>query len=404
MRGLLFGIIIGMLAAIAGLYYYNHGKPPTFKKAKPVVQGVTTPQEISGVVYDEDKKQLILVGDENPGVFFLCEDKDDSDKRIPPAHTILKKFFEIEDCTTIAVPNGITATDFESIDIVKTGQYLILSESLRALLISNAKTQPQENPIRVQYPNAFAELGGHGLEGLAIKKNAAPKKGYDVTVLWEGGYPEARRMVDEMAATMCDPPAACPTPGSNSSVLSWNSYKPVIVRYENEVVLETSAFVDLSKRDTKMIEIDIPLLPTVTGTGLELLKTQRFRATDLVYSKTPSTGKPDTDPAYIVLLGSTGVPVPRPHHNEGGFEYTCLVEVTSNGALTGKYLDVKSLLAGPTGHLNAFGNWEGLSWYKDGQLLLVNDNDSRTPLTALIVDGPAAWPTKTANSNSNCHN
>lgn len=369
---------------------------------------ISPPWEVSGVVVDRDRKDgrpLVLVADESPGVYFSCKDGETpAGLKIKPP---LAKHFPITDCLENVIKNASVATDFESIAIIKPGEYLILSESLRALIVGHGETNSPTKSVssagqlKVQYYNTFGEIGGRGLEGLAIRVNNEKPSNFDVAALWEGGYPEEKRMVEQLGEiTLCEL-STC----KQKDLINFyrKDLKPVLVTFTSDLELNNNKVLDVKTKKPSDLgrETRIHVPAPATRLKPDDLATQRFRAPDLVWSK--PQGEKNSDPSeiistYIVLISSSSVP--KMIGGNEKYDYACLLEIAENGEPTGASLDIKALLdAHKLGSLREFANWEGLAWYNEDRLILVNDNINdpngpaweQIPLTALVVDGPGSW-------------
>lgn len=335
-----------------------------------------SPLEVSGVTVDhsrQDGNPIVVVGDEDPGVYFSCPDgkSESSDPAAPP----YVKHFLLRDCKSVEIKDAKAATDFESIDKVGDGEYLILSESSRTLIVAHGKTTTPTNhilkggPLKVQYHNTLSEVGGRGLEGLVVMRDSDNQ--LDPVVLWEGGYPEEKRLVPELQKT----------------TLYQHAIQPILVGINAKLDPNSTTALDVRFGNWKLDSVEVPLpiaeAPLPSSADPNLKNYHRFRATDLVAYK---NGNQDS---FVILISTSSIPFIDPGPQ---FEYACLLEVYTSGKPTGRSLDIKDILRRQgLATLLEYGNWEGLAWYDKKRLVLVNDNDSRTPPTALVIEGPDGW-------------
>ena len=355
------------------------------------------PHEISGITIDRsriDKSPLVLVGDESPGKYFACADAVGK-----PGSGALKKYFKINDCWEYGINNASVATDFESIKKVQDGEYLILSESLHALIVAHGDSKSTasklwtEGALVGQYYNSYTEVGGHGLEGFAIKADQnGDNKSFNIVASWEGGYPENRRLVEELG----------------NDDLHNKALDPVLV-IASEANDLSRTFGRRSTSGSRLQVHEGRISGQAAIRGLEVVSSpgQVFRVTDIVWGK-----KEGAATNYIVLASSAS--------NSGRpFRYSCLLDllVTTISIGSKKQIDINitnSLLIKDTnnradGADNAayqkFGkklidNWEGLAWYDNVKnkpagthedLIIVNDDGGDNFPVALVVSGPAGW-------------
>mgnify|MGYP001793421689 CR=1 FL=1 len=356
------------------------------------------PWEASGITIDRNRKDarpLIIVGDENTGRYYACKDRP----RPEPSNEKAADFsyFEIDDCLEYEIANASIATDLESIVTMNAGEYVVLSEPLRGLIIAHGETlegkkkTAHEGDLKLQYGGQFSEIGGRGLEGLTIRPNKT--NGHDIAALWEGGFPNKDDLVNDLVVKN----------GQDPNDPDDNSLKHVNINTDGDLrvddadtILEVTfdpEDVDSQTRLGTYIEVNTPRPAQLEGKSL-----QRFRAPDLVWGKnTTGNGGEDT---LILLISSLD-------KRDRNFDYKCLLEIGLNGEPTGNSLDINAYLSGNEDleHLKEHANWEGLSWYDDQHLIIVNDNENRkekeakpwkkVPLTALIFASPEGWdPTK----------
>jgi hypothetical protein len=318
------------------------------RSAEPPIPGV---EEASGLARDGDR--LLLVGDNDAGVYYsypLPADVDGtaSGRRLP---------IDPAQLTRHALSAGPYAADLESITVLADGRVAVLSESLGALLDA-------DGPVAV-YPRSCTELGGRGLEGLAVRP--LPDGGSRIAVLWEGGYPEDDAL----------PPAV-------RTALHGRSMRPRVFVHDlapgaRDVILrDRDAVIDVELRTSRPVGTE----PTA----------QRFRAPDLVWHEWEIDGRRQW--GFIVLMSSgwaerpaSGSPEECPPDPDGDSSRWCyrrLQRFTTDGRTWGDPLDLDTVLPSATRTLN----WEGLSWLVPGQSLMMIYDEK---LAGRRVDPPEAF-------------
>lgn len=292
------------------------------------LQGFATASELSecsGIV--RQNMNLIIVGDESPGTAYIYKLPDDLRPRTGP----LLHQFSIDSDVHREV-GGALAIDLESVEVLPNGKIVAISERLHALV--------GDSRILVEYPDLMGEIGGKGLEGLAISLSGK------VAALWEGGYFEPNKL----------PPAAgC----------SWTCpMKPLLCIHE----LPSGTGV-IRPNNADVVALNVPSPPDLT---------QSFRAPDLVWA---------SEDELIVLLSSTDAANKE-------FRFKWLQRFTSKGHPIGQPLNLCAKGYLPQGLRNGrYSNFEGLAWFEEGEsLVLINDHDDPTrPATAVVLD-ITPWP------------
>jgi hypothetical protein len=133
--------------------------------------------------------------------------------------------------------------------------------------------------------------------------------------------------------------------------------------------------VELKMRDAKLaVELEVP------KPAIEEPNGQRFRAPDLVWTRSP-IGSAD-DWIFLVLIVSQDS-VERPQ-----YLYHWLQRFDTKGKPVGEPLDLAQFL--PKDISSA--NWEGLSWFEPGKsLVLVHESNRTQPAHAFILNLPEDW-------------
>jgi hypothetical protein len=288
----------------------------------------------SGIARDGDA--LIIAADKVPGSYFRYPLAGEKGPRIPLLPEKLER-------KTIA--ETIAALDLEGISVLADGRVVVLSETLFSLI--------SETGIVVQYPEAFTEFGGIGLEGVTVRKNDDGSS--NVAVLWEGGYPDAEKIPYQLKESVRK-----------------IAFKPVIVLYS---IQPNERNLTLRTKDLKIFDLRVQTFP-----GSEP-QAQRFRAPDLVWHLLRK-GNGETEWGFIVLLSSqNGMPV-REYHN------LWLQRFDQAGKPFGSPIDFKKRI--PT-DLRTM-NWEGLGWFEPGKsLVLTFDNLAEQSPEAFILELPQDW-------------
>jgi|GEM_PF-3438118 len=166
-----------------------------------------------------------------------------------------------------------------------------------------------------KFPKAYKEICGRGLEGLAVRK---ADTGWEVAVLWEGGFYDTRKK-------KCDPPGVFAKP--KVAIVFWSPGKG-------------------TEGPVKEFELDVPEL----GNG------ERFRAPDLVWH----------DDELLVLLASED-------RGKQHRSHTWLHRFTLDGAAVGEPLKLEE----QWGPYREGKNWEALDWTLDGTGLVMGYDAKR---------------------------
>ncbi len=334
-------VVVAVLAAgLAGTALAAHaggGRP---------LDGIEEP---SGVTRHGD--ELLLVGDGDAAVWYACPVPTGARGLVPLAPASLAVH-------RLRASRG--ATDLEAVDVLADGRVVVLSEDAHALFDAHGRV--------VRYPDAWAEVDGRGLEGLAV----APEEGgaSRVAILWEGGY--LRR--------------------HGESGVSARRPRVLVHRVPAGAGRATLGRADVER------EVDL-LVPEPPGREPHA---QRFRAPDLVWHRwTGASGT--TEEGWIVLLSSGWGERPEPGSPEecavttadGRPRRWChrwLQRFTLDGAPAGEPFDLDPVLPEEV----RWNNWEGLGWFEPGAaLVLVYDETvaDRTvdPQRAFVLDLPAGW-------------
>jgi hypothetical protein len=134
--------------------------------------------EASGIVRYGD--ELLIVADSDPGAYY----------RFPVQGP--GPIFPVQPSRLVRVEwsAAALASDLEEIDVLADGRIVVLSERLRSLV--------DERGVVTEYDDPVADFGERGLEGLAVRHNANGSS--RVSVLWEGGYPSARDLPQQLVS------------------------------------------------------------------------------------------------------------------------------------------------------------------------------------------------------------
>jgi hypothetical protein len=290
--------------------------------------------EASGVTRQGD--YLLIVDDSVPGAFF----------RMPIPQPLTPNLsLNTSDVQFVGWPEGKLAIDLEGIDILADGRLALLSERLHALV--------GEQGLIVEYDKIVSEFAGRGLEGVAVK--SLPGEVSRVAVVWEGGYPQYPYV-----------------PLSLKQTAGRLAMKPLLLVHD----LKPHVFgVTILRNDAlKVAELDVPV-----PSGKEP-EAQRFRATDLVWSRFQRMDRSEW--GIVALLSSensSGVRV---------YQYHWLQRFGLDGVPVGQHLDLVNLLPPPIQALN----WEGMSWFERGKsLVLVHEGSHLQPSSAYILSLPTDW-------------
>jgi hypothetical protein len=238
----------------------------------------------------------------------------------------------------VRLKSGNLAIDLESVDLLADGRVALLSERLRALV--------GDEGILAEYDRELAELGGRGLEGLAVRPLAGG--GSRIAVLWEGGYTDQA----ERGGQWIQPGPFLP-----------------LVFIHDLPKLASAGRVRLA--DGQRVELKVPVLP-----GREP-EAQRFRAPDLVWCKLAGG-----EWGFLVLLSSQN------QVNPPVFRHKWLARFDLQGNSVGEPLDLGKLV--PAAHRDA--NWEGLAWFDAGRsVVLAHEGDRQLASHAFVLDLPKDW-------------
>lgn len=306
---------------IAGLLLTSCSSPPTLIEA-------------SGVVVDG--QGLIIVSDDTPGTIYrYAFNKRNKENLYTNNYTRL---------ATIPIDNvesqllfSKSAKDLESIDMLSTGEILVLSEQSRALFSTQG--------LVARYPKIMTEVRGRGLEGLAINSKN------QVAALWEGGYYSPSLL--EQSFTQENKKA-----GKRSA-----AHKPIFCIHPFPFSLKTK----VCQNGKGMGVLEVPATPDPT---------QVFRAPDLVWDV--------DDQSFIVLLSSLNAASDE-------FRYMWLQKFTTSGEAIGEALNLcdKGYLPAPL-RFGKASNIEGLGWYEKGKsLILINDHKATATAVVISVE---PWP------------
>ena len=167
----------------------------------------------------------------------------------------------------IPLPATPLAPDFEGIDRLADGKLVFLSERLRSLV-------GEDGPI-AEYDSLLGEFANRGLGGVAVRP--LPGGVSRIAVLWEGGYPDYASV-----------------PWSVRDVAGRQAMRPLVVVHDLNSGIRG---VDLKMRDAWLaVELEVP------KPAGEEPEAQRFRAPDLVWTRSP--GSSPEDWIFLVLIAS----------------------------------------------------------------------------------------------------
>jgi len=222
---------------------------------------------------------------------------------------------------------------------------VFLSERLRSLF--------GEDGLIAEYDSLLGEFANRGLEGVAVRP--MPGGVSRIAVVWEGGYPDFDSV-----------------PWSLRSTAGRQAMRPLVVVHDlNSGVRGVS----LKMRDAQLaVELAVP------KPAGEEPEAQRFRAPDLIWTRSPEGAADDW--IFLVLIVSQDS-VEQPH-----YLYHWLQRFDLQGNPVGEALDLAQFLPKDIGHAN----WEGLSWFEPGKsLVLVHESNRLQPAHAFILNLPEAW-------------
>ena len=245
----------------------------------------------------------------------------------------------------IPLPACPLAPDFEGVDRLADGRLVFLSERLRSLV--------GEDGLIGEYDSLLGEFANRGLEGVAVRPLSGGVS--RIAVVWEGGYPDYASV-----------------PWSLRGTAGRQAMRPLVVVHDLNSGVRG---VELKMRDARLaVELEVP------KPAGEEPEAQRFRAPDLVWTRSPG-GSVD-DWIFLVLIVSQDS-VERPQ-----YLYHWLQRFDLTGKPVGEPLDLAQFLPEDISHAN----WEGLSWFEAGKsLVLVHESNRRLPSHAFILNLPEDW-------------
>lgn len=284
--------------------------------------------EASGIV--KSGNALLLVDDERPGGYFRV-----SLPRIPLSR------IDPQAAKFIHLRNSSLALDLEGIAVLADDRVVVLSERPRALV--------SDGGLVWEYGEVLSEVGGMGLEGVAV--TALADSSSEVAVVWEGGYlrgstvpPPLRQALDTIIAD------------------------PVVFIHRIRAHAKWDALV---RDSTATVTLHLPRLDHPT-------RATTFRVPDIVWH-TPQHGQRQ----LIALLNS--------------FDRAQLLRFDpATGVPIGEPLDLRSVTSIPDSVQRLKPNWEGLGWFDVGRSLVIVDDkgqhrgDTLSPYIA-IVPLPPEW-------------
>jgi hypothetical protein len=291
-------------------------------------------REASGVFRQSDS--LLVVDDSDSGAYFSVPIAGERDPLIALQGTGVRR---------IPLPVTPLVPDFEGIDRLADGKLVFLSERLRSLVA-------EDGPI-AEYDSLLGEFANRGLEGVAVRP--LPGGVSRIAVVWEGGYPDYASV-----------------PWSLRDIAGRRAMRPLVVVHDLNSGVRG---VTLKMQDAKLaVELEVP-----KPAGQEP-EAQRFRAPDLVWTRSPN-GSVD-DWIFLVLIVSQDS-VERPQ-----YLYHWLQRFDLKGRPVGEPLDLAQFLPKEVSHAN----WEGLSWFEPGKsLVLVHEGTRKLPAHAFILNLPEDW-------------
>lgn len=284
-------------------------------------------REASGVV--RIRQDLVFVGDESAGKTFSV--------RVPPGLPLagagpFRGSFTV-DVATVGNVAGPLGVDLESLDVLPSGSVAVLSERLRALVVNQR--------IVAEYPGVMGEIGGKGLEGLSVRSDGK------LAALWEGGHFEPHKL---------------PTHVAGAGNLTGGPMNPIVCVHD----LPSSTDVEVCPDGDTAFILSVPATPDTT---------QAFRAPDLVWSRDGEE--------FIVLLSSTNAA-------NNAFRFKWLQRFSNTGTPIGEPVNLcaRGLLPDAL-RSGRDSNFEGLAWFDEENLVLINDYGQ--PATAVLID-VVPWP------------
>jgi hypothetical protein len=310
-------------------------------------------EEASGVIRLGD--HLLIVGDDEPGTYYRVPLAGVTPPRLPLEPSTLRP---------VRVANAEQVTDLEAVDVLADGRIVLLSEDLRALVDAEG--------VVARYDEGWSELGGRGLEGLAVRPG--PEGGSRVAVVWEGGYLSARRL-----------------PPETREQLARSARRPRVLVHD---LAAGERDVTVDPRAATTIDLQPPRPRGEEPTA------QRFRCPDLVWHRWSIDGEEQW--GFLALLSSqwgeepeAGSDAECPRRVNGEplrYCYLWLQRFTIDGRPFGDPLDLDPFFPEATRH----SNWEGLGWFVPGEsvVLVYDERLARRkldPQEALVVPLPPGW-------------
>lgn len=281
-------------------------------------------REASGLV--RTREGLAFVGDEDAGQVFHVN--------LNPTEVLLMTSGQSLPVDTVRAEQfgGPLALDLESIDVLPDLRMVVLSERLRVLLTQTG--------VIAEYPDVMSDIGGRGLEGLAIRQDGR------IAALWEGGHFD---------------PAKLPSQVAGSNVRVSGPAKPLLCVH----ALVRDRITACPNGDSVVV-LDVPAAP---------VESQAFRAPDLVWNKSGD--------GFIVLLTSSNA-------DDSVFMFKWLQRFTDLGLAVGEPLNLcdrgylpRELRSGTRS------NFEGLAWFDAERLALVNDHSGSANVYTVDI---SPWP------------
>lgn len=299
-------------------------------------------QEASGVFRQSD--HLLIADDSIAGGYFSVAIGGQPGPLIPLQGSQVRRIY---------LPASPLVPDFEGIDRLADGRLVFLSERLRSLV--------GKDGVIAEYDSLLGEFANRGLEGVAVRP--LPGGVSRIAVVWEGGYPDYNSV-----------------PWSLRSTVGRQAMRPLVVVHD----LNSGARgVALKMGEAKLaVELEVP-----KGAGEEP-EAQRFRAPDLVWTRSP--GEAADDWIFLVLI------VSQDSVEQSQYLYHWLQRFDMKGKPVGEPLDLAQFLPKDISHAN----WEGLSWFERGKsLVLVHESDRRQPAHAFILKLPGNWQYATSDAS-----
>jgi hypothetical protein len=330
--------------------------PPTPDLTVPTrpAQPIEGIEEASGVVRIEDA--LYVVGDHEAATIYRLPLRPED---IPAPGTAASIALDPQRLEEIRWPDTESLQDLEAVGQLADGRMVVLSEDQAAIA-------DQKGPV-VSYGSSMQEVGGRGLEGLAVRALADGTS--RIAVLWEGGYPGG----------------AAPTA----------AFRPALQVYD----------LPSGKKDRTLTAAEAMLrveLETPLPAGTEPWA-QRFRAPDLVWYRFPGPDGSDSEDGvwgFLVLLSSgwgqrpeAGSAAECDESEDGAPRRYChkwVQRFTVDGQPFGEPWDIEPQLPDDV----RFSNVEGMGWFESGEsVVLVYDERvmrrAVDPQIAVVLPLPA---------------